>query len=171
MAQADQAAEGTILVVDDEWLIAEDVRLRLRRLGYPRVETAHSLSRAIAALQNARPVAALVDLELQGVLTFEVTDALMQWGVPFAVMTGHLREIFPERLGRFPVLEKPFADTDLQQVMSQLLWRCPEGSPPGPETRSSRAAAGAAAWKETEQGDSHGQADACNPGTSPPGDG
>ena len=121
MAQADRAAEGTILVVDDEWLIAEDVRLRLRRLGYARVELAHSLSRAITALQNSRPAAALVDLELQGVLTFEVTDALMQWGVPFAVMTGHLREMFPERLGHFPVLEKPFADADLQQVMSQLL--------------------------------------------------
>lgn len=34
-----------------------------------------------------------------------------------------------------------------------------------------RAAAGAAAWKETEKGDSHGQGAECDPGTSPPEDG
>ena len=56
----------TVLVVDDEFLIAEGLRLQVEDMGLEVCATAASADEAIALAQAHRPMIVLMDMRLQG---------------------------------------------------------------------------------------------------------
>ncbi len=111
-----------ILVVEDEYLIADDLRLALIDAGadvlgpVPTVAAAHSV---IAA--ESRIDAALLDINLGGTMVFELADALEARSVPFAFATGYDESAIPERFAAVPRLEKPVKARNVLAALAPLL--------------------------------------------------
>ena len=108
----------TILVVDDEMLIALDIQSQLQDLGHT-VHTAPSLNAALALLERERIDVAIVDWHLQNDIGAPLTEVLSQHRIPFVLCSGvgfeELAALFPAT----PILAKPFASCDLFSVLGR----------------------------------------------------
>jgi DNA-binding response OmpR family regulator len=113
-----------ILIVEDEYLIADDLRDALLDasaavLGpVPTVKAAKELIEREPAID-----AALLDINLGGTLVFDVADDLVARGVPFAFATGYDRWSIPERFAKVPRLEKPVRVRQVVTVLDMLMER------------------------------------------------
>lgn len=109
-----------VLVVEDEMMVAMLIEDMLGDLGCTVVGPAARLDEALALAENAELDCAVLDLNLGGQSTFPVADLLRAKGAPFAFATGYgdagLREV--DRGA--PVLQKPFREADLAQVLQGL---------------------------------------------------
>ena len=122
---AEHLLEGLrILVVEDEYLIADDMRDVLLDAGadvlgpVPNVAAAASL---VAA--ESRVDAALLDINLGGTMVFEFADTLKARAVPFAFATGYDSSAIPDRFAEVPRLEKPVKARSVLAVLEPLLKR------------------------------------------------
>lgn len=111
-----------ILVVEDEYLIADDLCSVLMEAGaqvlgpVPNVEDANSI---IAAEQ--RIDCALLDINLNGMMVFDVADTLVAREVPFIFATGYDQWAIPERFAHVPRLEKPIKGRQMFAALLPLI--------------------------------------------------
>lgn len=97
-----------ILVVEDDFHIAEDMACQLEAGGAKVVGPVASVGAAIALIEQAEPIdGAVVDVNLQGVMSWPIADALLQRSVPFVFATGYDRASIPERYAEIMCCEKP----------------------------------------------------------------
>ncbi|MBR0647860.1 response regulator [Plastoroseomonas hellenica] len=114
-------SDASILVVEDEWIIAEAISRSLRRWGYRVLGPAADVPAALALLEQETPAAALLDASLGHQPSFAVADLLIARGVPFAFLSGHQVEDLPPRYAASRLLNKPFAEAALQTEIMALL--------------------------------------------------
>ena len=97
-----------VLVVEDDFLLAEDLRFELEAEGAEVLGPAPSVPRALAILSQAPPPdAAVLDMNLGGQMVSPVADALLDRGVRFVFVTGYSRSVLPAAYGRIACLPKP----------------------------------------------------------------
>ena len=82
----DQVLRGTrILVVEDEYLLADDLNNALADAGAHVLGPAASVEDATALIGNEATIdAAILDVNLRGDMVFPLADALRERGIPFA---------------------------------------------------------------------------------------
>jgi DNA-binding response OmpR family regulator len=112
-----------ILMIEDEYLVAAEIRLCLTRAGFSEIEHAATEDEALKHISDNRWDAAVVDANLDGRRIDAVADALFERGIPFVIVTGYDRRNLPERLGSVAVVEKPFRSKTLVDAMSRLFPR------------------------------------------------
>lgn len=111
-----------ILIVEDEFYLADDWALALTRAGarvlgpFGRIEDARRAVECDEAVDFA-----ILDVDLMGDCVFPVADLLRERGAPFLFATGYDREVIPERFRDRPRLEKPFETLALIQLLESLL--------------------------------------------------
>jgi DNA-binding LytR/AlgR family response regulator len=113
-----------ILVVEDEYLIADDLRDTLidaKAVVLGPVATVDAAQAIVAS--EAVIDAALLDINLGGILIFGVADALVERRVPFAFATGYDRWSIPDRFSDVPRLEKPLRLRQVAGVLELLTAR------------------------------------------------
>jgi DNA-binding LytR/AlgR family response regulator len=107
-----------ILIVDDEVLIAEDLKDILKSFGHNEIELAHSKSEAIKKLDTFKPDVALLDIrmekELDGLELGEYINSNQK--IPFIYITAHsdmamIKEIVKTKPAAY--ITKPFKKSDL----------------------------------------------------------
>src|ERR1700732_4563773 len=82
-------ADRRVLVVEDEFLTADDIALAFARLAVEYIGPARSLQRAMELLESCgRLDGAVLDINIQGEMVFPLDDALRKCGVPFVFATG-----------------------------------------------------------------------------------
>ena len=64
---------------------------------------------------------AVLDVNLNGQLSYPVADALAARGIPFVFSTGYGKDRLPDGYRSFPVLQKPFHVDELGDALTQLL--------------------------------------------------
>jgi len=97
-----------ILVAEDEYMVAEDVRDAIEHVGAWVVGPTASVTGALALIEDATRIdAALLDVNLGGELVYPVADRLTAAAVPFVFTTGYDRRLLPERFASTPRCEKP----------------------------------------------------------------
>jgi CheY-like chemotaxis protein len=115
-----------ILVVEDEYLIADDMREVLSGAGatvlgpVPNVTAAASLIAAEDRLDGA-----LLDINLGGSMVFDLADTLQERAVPFAFATGYDGSMIPARFANVPRLEKPVKGPKVVAMLKPMLNRNP----------------------------------------------
>ena len=117
---ADSNLQGRrVLVVEDEYMIAEDMRATLADAGAEILGPVPTIAEA-ADLIDADPDidAALLDVNLRGDMVFDVADTLAARGVPFAFVTGYDRTTMPERFIDTPHLEKPVKPAQVAAILA-----------------------------------------------------
>lgn len=97
-----------ILLVEDEFFIAEDMACQLEAGGAEVIGPVASVDAAIELIEQTERIdGAVVDVNLQGVMSWPVADALLRRGVPFVFATGYDRAAFPARYAEIAHCEKP----------------------------------------------------------------
>lgn len=117
-----------ILIVEDERIVAEDLRLMLERLGYQVVGSASSGDEAIKKLEAAKPNLVLMDIRIQGSLDgIDVAEQVVaQYGIPVIYLTAYADETTVERAkGTLPAgyILKPFEERSLKTAIEMALYR------------------------------------------------
>lgn len=112
----------TILLVEDEALIAMEIEMILEAFGAIVHGPIPELSEALAAAASERLDAAVLDIDLGGEEVFPVAQVLQRRRVPFLFHTGHgLRH---ELEGDYPgaaVCKKPMPADRLARHLAALL--------------------------------------------------
>lgn len=110
----------TVLVVEDDFIVAYDMQIMLEEQGARVLGPATSLAEALALLARERPTIAVLDVNLNGEHVFPVADALRAQDVPFVFATAYADDdrLFPQSTRAAPRLAKPVLPNVL---MAQLL--------------------------------------------------
>lgn len=111
----------SILLVEDEAVVAMMVEDMLAEAGASVVGPAYSLAQALDLARSADPVhAALLDVNVAGQAVFPVAEALAARGIPFAFASGYGEGGIADAFRNRPALQKPFHEADLLTVLSGL---------------------------------------------------
>lgn len=111
-----------ILVVEDEYLLADDLCHALEQAGAIVLGPVPGVEEALALIEaEPRIDAAVLDVNLRGDMVFPVADALHHRSVPFTFATGYDQWILPDRFAAHPRIEKPFRADKLAAKLSPLL--------------------------------------------------
>jgi DNA-binding LytR/AlgR family response regulator len=106
-----------VLVVEDEFYLAAEVKELVERAGGGVVGPFAQVAAALAAMAAARPDCAIVDVNLGQGATFELADALVAQAIPFAFLTGYDASMLPARFEGTPRIEKP---AELSAIVAEL---------------------------------------------------
>ena len=109
------------LVVEDEVLIAVLVEEMLQDLDCEVAALSTHLDEALRLAETAVFDFAVLDINLHGLKSFPVADALASRGVPFLFATGYGANALPDRHGTAVILQKPFSLEELRDALGRLL--------------------------------------------------
>ena len=110
-----------ILVVEDEMLIAWAIADSLKRLGCTVVGPAARIDQAIEIIDHEPIDAALLDVNLNGQMSYPVADLLVTLGVPFLISTAYHKSSLSTAYQDFPIIQKPLDPATLGDALTKLL--------------------------------------------------
>ena len=93
----------TVLVLEDEYLLADDCASLLRKAGFNVAGPFGTIEQAFGALDDVD--GAVIDINLAGTAAFPVLDELLRRDIPVVIYTGYQR--LPERYAHLPCYAKP----------------------------------------------------------------
>lgn len=115
------AAPDTILIVEDEPLIAMMLEDFLEVLGKTHAGTADTVTLAMALIEAGHVDAAILDVNLRGgEKSFPIADLLKTRGIPFVFATGGSHENVSQEHRDRPTLPKPFTMDAVARVLEAL---------------------------------------------------
>src|SRR5215831_1250796 len=76
-----------ILIVEDEWFLADDVHVALKSLGANVIALVGDLDEALDLLANGGFDIAVIDINLRGHPAFTIANQLQRLGIPFVFAT------------------------------------------------------------------------------------
>jgi CheY-like chemotaxis protein len=97
-----------ILIVEDEAIISFLIEDMLFELGCGSVTNVAGIVEALAALDEARPDVAVLDVNLDGQEVYPVAERLKASGIPFVFTTGYGSDGLRPEWAHMPVVQKPF---------------------------------------------------------------
>jgi CheY-like chemotaxis protein len=141
-----RSAKASILIVEDEVIVAIELREKLRALGWRVSGLATSGAEAIAAAEADPPDLVLMDITIKGGMDGFETARRLQAGrrVPVIFITAFIKKPAPRRASpsRPPLfwLSKPLVDEELvRTIRTALAGARIEAAPPALRPRSRRA--------------------------------
>src|SRR4051812_23340622 len=94
----DVLARRRVLLIEDEYFIADDMARAFRARGAEVVGPAATLDAAMQLVSKGDPLdGAVLDINLRGEMVYPVADALRDRGVPFIFSTGYDDVTIPSR--------------------------------------------------------------------------
>jgi len=120
--------QKSILVVEDEQIVAAELREILAGLGYRAVAAASTGSEALARTEETHPDLILMDVRIKGDMDgIETASRIMaRWDIPIIYVTAHADQ---ETLRRARVTEplgyvlKPFGERELQIAIEMAIYK------------------------------------------------
>ena len=110
-----------VLLVEDEMLAVWLLEEMLADLGCAVVGPAASVNQALAMIDAEAIDVAVLDVNLNGQMSYPIADALATRGVPFVFSTGYDKDTLLDGYRIFPVLQKPFHRSELSDALAKLL--------------------------------------------------
>jgi CheY-like chemotaxis protein len=116
----ERLAGRRILLVEDELLVAWMLGDMLKNLGCVVIGPAATVTQALTLLDAQIVDAVMLDVRLNGEVSYPVADVLIARGIPFLFSTGYDKDRLREGYRSFPTLQKPFQPTELDKVLASL---------------------------------------------------
>jgi CheY-like chemotaxis protein len=112
-----------ILVVEDNYLLAEHVRSMLLDHGCQVLGPASRVAAALVLVRSSGDIdGAVLDINLAGEKCFPVAAALLQRGVPFVFVSGYDdRGLIPTEFADVPALAKPADEGRLVATLASTI--------------------------------------------------
>lgn len=111
----------SVLVLEDNFYIAEESQRTLEDAGAHVLGPCRDLEETLQALQDNHPDCAVVDINLGQGATFEPARALRAAGVAVLLVTGYDSAIIPPDLKDAPCLHKP---VDARRLVTAVASTC-----------------------------------------------
>ena len=109
-----------VLVVEDNFLLADVIADTLRRFGCEVVGPAGDVAMAVKLARESELDGAVLDLNLFGEFCFPVADALAERHVPYLFLTGYdTKHVIPPEYRSIRRLSKPVDPVGLSQAAAQ----------------------------------------------------
>jgi CheY-like chemotaxis protein len=115
------SVNASVLVVEDEALIAMDLQALLEDAGYRVLGPANSTAAAMALLAGNDPDVALLDVNLGRSDVFGVANELASRKTKLIFLTGHTAQKLPQAHRHRPLVAKPYLPHVLLQAVQQAL--------------------------------------------------
>ena len=116
-----------ILVVEDELIVARDIKKTLERNGYKVIGVARSTDKALQMVEEGKPTLVLVDIFLKGSLTgIDLAHELNKQAIPFIYISANSNKPVLEAAkstNPFGFIVKPFREKDLLVTMEIARYR------------------------------------------------
>ena len=113
-----ELAGRRLLVVEDEFFVAEHIAMLLEDFGCEVVGPVGTIDQALAYVAEGALDGALLDANLDGASSAPIAEALRAGSVPFVVVTGYgARKLGDEVLDNAPRLIKPFSTASLAETL------------------------------------------------------
>lgn len=109
-----------VLVVEDQFLVAEDLRRSVLALGGDVLGPFANLSGARAALEETVIDFAVLDIRLDDEEVFPLADELSERDVPFVFATGYDSSVLPAKHRDRPRVEKPVSLQTLRDLVAAV---------------------------------------------------
>ena len=111
-----------ILVVEDSFMVILTIEAMCEKLDWQIVGPATRVDEALALARTETFDAALLDVNLDGEMSWEVAEVLTARNIPFAFSTGYDQaNILPQRLAGAHVLGKPYRIEDVERLLRQMM--------------------------------------------------
>ncbi|HEX2656224.1 MAG TPA: response regulator [Xanthobacteraceae bacterium] len=110
-----------VLLIEDQSMVTMFLQDTLADIG---CEVVGSASRFNDAMEKAKSLSfdiAILDINLNGDLTFSIAETLIERGLSFVFATGYGATNLPLPLQGVPTLQKPFMQRDLERAMRTAL--------------------------------------------------
>ncbi|MCD6163715.1 MAG: PAS domain S-box protein [candidate division Zixibacteria bacterium] len=120
--------KNKVLIVEDEGIVAMDIKDRLETLGYIVTGTVASGNEAIKNVENTHPEMVLMDIQIQGDMDgVEAAERILKhFDIPVIFLTANSDEKTLQRAkltGPFGYLLKPFEERELHTSIEMALYR------------------------------------------------
>jgi len=110
------------LLVEDEIFLAWMLGDMIETLGYKMVGPATRVDEAMALIEAHDLDAAILDVNLNGEMSYPVAERLAAQGVPFVFATGYGDSVMiPDHLHGIPVVRKPVSTAVLADMLAAVL--------------------------------------------------
>lgn len=97
-----------ILIVEDEFLIADEMAEAFSNQGAEVIGPAATLEQGLSLIESTEALdGAILDINLRGDMVFPLADALAGKRIPYVFATGYDSSAVPERYLDAPRCEKP----------------------------------------------------------------
>lgn len=117
-ANGRSTAPASVLLVEDNLIIALDTEEMLKEMGVALVMAVESADAAMAILEQQRPEFVLLDVDLVKSTSFGVAERADALGIRFAFTTGYGdRRAFPKAFANSPAVQKPYGIDALRHVV------------------------------------------------------
>ena len=112
---------ASILIVEDNVLVAMELEDAVSRLGYRVMGPFHNLADGSAAVQLETPDFALLDFDLgDGLDSIPIAETLSANQVPFAFISGTDPAVIHASMPNTPVVGKPMDEAALTKLLRPL---------------------------------------------------
>ena len=122
MSDRHDLAGCSVMVVEDEFYIALDLKKTLEGFGAEVVGPFADVDDAVAGLEAKPPGCAILDVNLSGRSVYELARLLRARQVPIAFYTGYDQAMMPTEFATEARLEKP-VDAELLRIAVEQLCR------------------------------------------------
>ena len=121
MTGAPDLSGRRVLVVEDDYYMANDAAAALRGAGAEVIGPCPSVEATRMLLEDALPTHAVLDLNLGGGgPQFEIAHLLKERGVPFVFLTGYDPDVIPPDMADVVMLQKPLPFREMVEAVGQL---------------------------------------------------
>lgn len=111
-----------ILVVEDEYFLADDMAEALRALGAAVVGPVSEVEQALRLISEDRDISgAVLDINLHGELIYPMARELRRREIPFVFATGYDKAAIASEYDDVPRWEKPFDPAALAKALCGVL--------------------------------------------------
>jgi CheY-like chemotaxis protein len=111
-----------ILVVEDEYLIAMSLQDALENAGSVVVGPVPSVDKAIKTIESEPHIdAAVVDVNLGGVLAYAVADVLIARKIPFVFTSGYEDNVLRNRYAQVKNCPKPYLFRAMEEALVEAM--------------------------------------------------
>jgi len=111
-----------VLVVEDSFMIVNMLELVFESLGWTMVGPATRIPKAMALVKAENFDAALLDVNLDGEMSWVVAAALQERGIPFVLSTGYeIGKLLPESLRGTKFIRKPYNLAELESSILNVI--------------------------------------------------
>lgn len=109
-----------VLVVEDEFFIADELERALRSAGAQVIGPTPTCAEALALLGRGAVDLAVLDITLADASVYPLADALRARGIPFVFATGFGVTAVREEYRDVPRWEKPYDEAALTRALATL---------------------------------------------------
>jgi len=110
-----------ILIVEDDFIVAEDLRQELLAQGAEVLGPVPSVADALELLVDGdRPSAALLDVQLGPETVYPLVEVLRELHIPVVFATAFGQSEMPEAYARLPHCDKPISAAQLIRVLEAV---------------------------------------------------